>query len=434
MVVYPIFFYPDRSVRMRRISLTNQIFLGMVVGLAVGAIVGGPTATQWLKPIGDIFIRLIQMLVVPLVFVSLVAGAANLGDITKLGRIGGKILGLYIGTTLVAATIGITLGSLIQPGAGLSAGELKAPQINEMPSVTAQLLGLFPTNPVNAMATGTMLQIIVFALFFGIAMSMVGEKAKGLRSIFEQTNAVIMQLVKIVMSFAPFGVAALMAWVAGAVGFAVLVPLAKYVVGVILGVFIHAAIIYSLIVWGIGGVNPIRFFRNALEFMTVAFSTASSAATLPANMNVAEKKMGVKREIFGFTLPLGATINMDGTAIYMGLATVLIAQFYGITLTVDQMFAVILTATLASIGAAGVPGAGLIMMSVVLTTIGLPLEGIAIIAGIDRIPDMFRTTLNTIGDSAATVAVARTEGMLDKEIFYGRKAAEEALPVVPEMA
>lgn len=419
---------------MRRMSLTTQIFLGMVVGLIIGAIVGGPIATTWLKPIGDIFIRLIQMLVVPLVFVSLVAGAANLGDITKLGRIGGKILGLYIGTTLVAATLGIVLGQIIQPGSSLNAGNLQAPNVNEMPSATSQLLGIFPTNPVGAMAQANMLQIIIFALFFGVAMSMVGDRAKGLRSLFEQANAVIMQLVQLVMAFAPFGVAALMAWVAGSIGFSVLLPLAKYVAGVILGVFLHAGIIYSLIVWGIGGVNPIRFFQHALEFMAVSFSTASSAATLPVNMEVAEKKMGVKREIYGFTLPLGATINMDGTAIYMGLATVLIAQFYGIALTVEQMFAVILTATLASIGAAGVPGAGLIMMSVVLATIGLPLEGIAIIAGIDRIPDMFRTTLNVVGDSAATIAVARTEGLLDKEVFYGRKAADEALPAAPEMA
>jgi Na+/H+-dicarboxylate symporter len=419
---------------MRRLSLTTQIFIGMAVGLVVGAIVGPEISTQWLKPFGDIFIRLIRMLVVPLVFVSLAAGAANLGDIAKLGRIGGKILGLYIGTTLVAAVVGVTLGLLIQPGAGLAKEGLQAPEVATAPSWGAFFTNLFPLNPVDAMARADMLQIIVFALMFGIAMSMAGEKAKGLRSLFDEANAAIMQLVLIVMRLAPIGVAALMAWVAAVVGLDILLPLAKYVVGVILGVFLHAAIIYSLIVWVIGGVNPVRFFQNALECMAVAFSTASSAATLPVNMNVAEKKMGVKREIYGFTLPLGATINMDGTCIYMGLATVLIAQFYGITLTAEQLFAVILTATMASIGAAGVPGAGLIMMSLVLTSIGLPLEGIAIIAGIDRIPDMFRTTLNTIGDSAATIAVARSEGMLDKEVFYGRKVAEEALPAAPEMA
>lgn len=406
---------------MRRMPLTYQIFIGMAVGLVVGAIVGGPTATTWLKPFGDIFIRMIRMLVVPLVFVSLVAGAASLGDITKLGRIGGKIVALYIGTTLLAATLGLILGNIIQPGAGLAKGALKAPEVAKAPSAADMFINLFPINPVDAMVRADMLQIIVFALFLGVAMAMVGDRASGLRSLFDDANAVIMKLVGIVMGYAPFGVAALMAWVAGAIGFSIMVPLAKYLVGVAVGVVLHAAIVYSLIVGGIGGVSPIRFFRNAVDFMAVAFTTCSSAAALPVNMNAAERKMGVPRSLYGFTLPLGATINMDGTAIYMGVATVLIAQFYGIALTVEQQFAVIMTATLASIGAAGVPGAGLIMMSLVLTAVGLPLEGIAIIAGVDRIADMFRTTLNVTGDSAATIAVARTEGMLDKEIFYGRK-------------
>lgn len=418
---------------MRRMPLTYQIFIGMVVGLIVGAIVGGPTATTWLKPFGDIFIRLIRMLVVPLVFVSLAAGAASLGDITKLGRIGGKILGLYICTTLIAAAIGLTLGNLIQPGAGLAKGALKAPQIATPPTVGDMLLGIFPLNPVDAMARADMLQIIVFALFFGVAVSMVGEKASGLKSMIEQANEVMLRLVGIVMAYAPFGVAALMAWVAGAIGFSILVPLAKYLVGVIIGVFVHGAVIYSLIVMVGGGVSPVRFFQNAIDFMMVAFTTCSSAAALPINMQAAERKMGVPRSLYGFTLPLGCTINMDGTAIYMGVATVLIAQFYGIALTFEQQLTVILTATLASIGAAGVPGAGLIMMSMVLTAVGLPLEGIAIIAGVDRIADMFRTTLNVTGDAACTVAVARTEGMLDKEIFYGRKEAPE-LGAAPQPA
>lgn len=410
---------------MKRMPLTYQIFIGMAVGLVVGAIVGGPTATTWLKPFGDIFIRLIRMLVVPLVFVSLVAGAASLGDITRLGRIGGKVLGLYIGTTLIAATIGLLLGNIIQPGAGLAQGDLKAPEIAKAPTASEMFINLFPVNPVDAMARADMLQIIVFALFLGVAMAMVGDKAAGLRSLFDQANEVILKLVGIVMGYAPFGVAALMAWVAGAIGFSIMVPLAKYLVGVAIGAILHAAIIYSLIVGGIGGVNPVRFFKNAVEFMAVAFSTCSSAAALPLNMAAAERKMGVPRSIYGFSLPLGATINMDGTAIYMGVATVLIAQFFGVALTIEQQFTVIMTATLASIGAAGVPGAGLIMMSLVLTAIGLPLEGIAIIAGVDRIADMFRTTLNVTGDAAVTVAVARTEGMLDREIYYGRKEFEE---------
>lgn len=282
------------------------------------------------------------------------------------------------------------------------------------------------------MNSANMLQIIVFALFFGIAMSIAGDRARGLRGIFDEANTVILKLVMVVMAYAPIGVAALMAWVAGAYGFSILVPLAKYLVGVIIRVFLHRAIIYGIIVSVIGGVNPLRFYQNAVDFMLVTFSTCSSNAALPLNMEVAENKMGVKREIFGFTLPLGATINMDGTAIYMGVATVLIAQFYGIALAPSQQFAVIITATIASIGAPGTPGAGLIMMSLVLTTVGLPLEGIAIIAGVDRIADMFRTTLNVTGDAACTIAVARSEGLLDKEVFYGRQAAEEG--AAPQMA
>ena len=417
---------------MRRMPLTYQIFIGMVVGLILGSIVGGPIATQWLKPFGDIFIRLIRMLVVPLVFFSLAAGAASLGDITKLGRIGGKILGLYIGTTLVASTLGLIVGNLLQPGAGLAKTALKAPEVTKPPTVADMLVNIFPLNPVDAMARADMLQIIVFALFFGVAISMVGERASGLKSIIEQGNEAMLKLVGIVMAYAPIGVAALMAWVAGAIGFSILVPLAVYLVGVIIGVFLHAGILYSLIVAGIGGVNPVRFYKNAVDFMLVAFTTCSSAAALPLNMAAAEKKMGVPRSLYGFTLPLGATVNMDGTAIYMGVATVLIAQFYGISLTFSQQLTVILTATLASIGAAGVPGAGLVMMSMVLTAVGLPLEGIAIIAGVDRIADMFRTTLNVTGDAACTVGVARTEGMLDKEVFYGRKVAE--VGAAPQMA
>jgi len=404
--------------------LTYQIFIGMVVGLILGAIVGGPIATQWIKPFGDIFIRLIQMLVVPLVFVSLTAGAASMGDLSRLGRVAVKILVLYIGTTLIAATLGVILGFLIQPGAGLAKGALKAPEVATAPSWGDFFVNLFPSNPVAAMNNTNMLQIIIFALFFGAAMSMAGDKAKALRAIFDEAMAVVLKLVLLVMAYAPIGVAALMAWVAGAYGFSILVPLAKYLVGVIIGVFLHGAIVYGIIVAAIGGVSPMRFYRNAVDFMLVAFSTCSSNAALPLNMEVAETKMGVKREIFGFTLPLGATINMDGTAIYMGVATVLIAQFYGIALGPSQVFAVIVTATVASIGAAGVPGAGLIMMSLVLTAVRLPLEGVAIIAGVDRIADMFRTTLNVTGDAACTIAVARTEGLLDKEVFYGRKVVE----------
>lgn len=410
---------------MRRMPLTYQIFIGMVVGLILGTIVGGPIATQWLKPFGDIFIRLIRMLVVPLVFFSLAAGAASLGDITKLGRIGGKILGLYIGTTVIASTLGLIVGNMLQPGAGLAKAALKAPEVAKPPTVGDMLINIFPLNPVDAMARADMLQIIVFALFFGVAISMVGERASGLKSIIEQGNEAMLKLVGIVMAYAPIGVAALMAWVAGAIGFSILVPLAVYLVGVIVAVFLHGGILYSLIVAGVGGVSPVRFYKNAVDFMLVAFTTCSSAAALPLNMQAAEKKMGVPRSLYGFTLPLGATVNMDGTAIYMGVATVLIAQFYGISLTFSQQLTVILTATLASIGAAGVPGAGLVMMSMVLTAVGLPLEGIAIIAGVDRIADMFRTTLNVTGDAACTVGVARTEGMLDKEVFYGRKVVPE---------
>ncbi|MHB1415411.1 MAG: dicarboxylate/amino acid:cation symporter, partial [Chloroflexota bacterium] len=319
-----------------------------------------------------------------------------------------------------------TLGNIIQPGSSLPKGALKAPEVAQAPTASQVLVNLFPVNPVDAMARADMLQIIVFALLFGVSIAMVGDKAAGLKSLFDQANDVIMMLVRIVMAYAPFGVAALMAWVAGTVGFSILLPLAKYLLGVILGVGIHGLVIYSLIVFLFARVSPWRFFRNAVDFIMVAFTTCSSAAALPVNMDTAEHKMGVPRSLYGFTLPLGATINMDGTAIYMGVATVLIAQFYGIALTVEQQFMVILTATLASIGAAGVPGAGLIMMSLVLTTIGLPLEGIAIIAGVDRVADMFRTSLNVTGDAAATIAVAATEGLFDEDVFYGRKVPELA--------
>ncbi|WP_241503958.1 dicarboxylate/amino acid:cation symporter [Pelagibaculum spongiae] len=393
--------------------LWQQILIGMIAGIALGAFLG-PKA-EMVKPIGSLFINAIKMLIVPLVFCSLITGVTSMKDTKKMGRIGLKSVAIYLLTTAVAITIGLLLGTLMEPGAGLNMVADKVMVAKEAPSLVSTIINLIPKNPIDALASGRMLQIIVFALFLGVAINLSGDKGKPVAKLFESLSEVMYKLTEMIMKFAPIGVFALMAWVAGKYGMSLLLPLAKVIAAVYIGCIVHALVVYGGLVSAISKLPLPRFFKGILNAQMVAFTSTSSAGTLPVSMRCARENLGCSKSVSSFVLPLGATINMDGTALYQGVCALFVAQLFGIDLSTGQYLTIIATATLASIGTAGVPGAGLIMLSLVLTAVGLPMEGVAIIAGIDRILDMARTTLNVTGDLMVTTVIARTEGELDIE-------------------
>lgn len=418
---------------MKKMSLTTKILVALILGAIVGVVLFPMSDVPFVKNViidfffvlvGKIFLNSIKMMVVPLVFVSLVVGAAMIGDVRKLGRIGSKTIGFYLLTTAVAITIAITLANVTNPGlvGGISmeGAEFAA---KESPALVAVLYDMVPTNPISSLANGKMLQIIVFALFVGTALTIQGEKAKSVFTFFEQLNDVNLKIVELVMKMAPVGVFCLIAKTFATLGWGMFAPLAVYMLTVIGALFIHALFTYQGLLAAITKLSPVQFFRNFSPAMAVAFSTASSSSTLPITIETTVKRCGVEEDIASFCLPLGATINMDGTAIMQGVATVFIAQLFGVDLTLNQYMMVIVTATLASVGTAGVPGVGLIMLSMVLQQVGLPVEGIAIIMGVDRILDMTRTAVNITGDAVCTVLIAQGEGDLNKDIFNAKKDA-----------
>ncbi|UCF05403.1 MAG: dicarboxylate/amino acid:cation symporter [bacterium] len=405
-----------------RTRLHTKILLGLLVGIPVGLLLG-PRA-EYIRPIGDLFIRLIRMIVVPLVFASLFVGTASLGNIRKLGRIGVKTITYYLCTTAIAIMIGLALGNAVRPGSGLdedTKAQLLASYQTEAlekieiarqkPSVVETLIRIVPANPVESLAEANMLQIIFFALLMGIAVTLVpGNKGKPLIDFFDAVSEAMIQMVHIVMKLAPIGVLALIAAVVGKFGAEILFSLLKYSLVVIAGLAIHMLVVYSTAVRFLARRGPLEFFRGIRPAQLIAFSTSSSNATLPVTMECAEENLGVSEEVSSFVLPLGATINMDGTALYQGVAAIFIAQVYGLPLTFVDQLTIVLMATLASIGAAGVPGIGIITLAMVLETLGLPLEGIALILGVDRLLDMCRTAVNVTGDTSAALIVASTEG------------------------
>lgn len=408
-----------------RLALWKKILIGMALGMLAGAILG-PDA-QMLKPIGTLFINAIKMLIVPLVFCSLVVGVTSMQDTRKLGRIGLKSLVLYMGTTAVAISIGLAMGTVFMPGEGINMVAAEAAVgAKEAPTLVQTLLDMVPKNPVSALAAGNILQIIVFALGLGIALNLSGEKAKPAVELFESLAEGMYKLTELVMKLAPYGVFGLMAWVSGKYGMEILLPLIKVIAVVYLGCIIHVVVFYSGLISTLGRLNPVRYLKGLVNPAAVAFTTTSSSGTLPATIKAAREEMGVSKGISSFVLPLGATINMDGTALYQGVCALFISQAFGIDLTFSDYLLIIMTSTLASIGTAGVPGAGLIMLSLVLTTVGLPMEGLAIIAGIDRILDMARTTVNVCGDMMVTVLVGKSENELDETVYNRSSTAAEA--------
>lgn len=407
-------------------SLTLRIVVGLVLGLGLGSLLNAGSLPAGIEAFvvdgvlevgGQIFLASLKLLVVPLVLVSLVCGTASVQDITKLGRVGGKTLALYLATTAAAVSLALTAAAIIQPGAGFELTTDLVYTASEPPTLVETLVGLFPTNPIRAMADANMLQIIVFAVLFGLAMATSGERGQRVLGFFEDLNEVIMRLVMILMRFAPYGVFCLIAKVFAKQGFDAFGNLAWYF-GTVLGVLLlHAFVTYPTILAVVGHLDPLRFYRKMRAPIALAFSTASSGATLPVTLRTVRERLGVDNQIASFTVPLGATINMDGTAIMQGVATGFIAQAYGIDLGWSDYLLVVLTATLASIGTAGVPGVGLIMLAMVLRQVNLPVEGIGYVLAVDRLLDMVRTAVNVSGDSAVTCIVAKSEGQLDLERY-----------------
>lgn len=417
-------------------KLTTRILLGMGSGFVLGSLAHALNLDpeSYLNQLlfdgvldvgGQLFIASLQLMVVPLVLVSLVCGVSNLSSGAALGRLGGKTLVLYLLTTAAAISLALLVALVVQPGSGVEHSTDADFEPAEAPGVKQVVLDLFPTNPVAAMAEGEMLQIIVFALLFGLAIARAGNAGRRIKNFFEDLNTVVMRLVSLLIELAPYGVFCLMASLFASVGWDEITTLAAYfftVVGVLL---LHGAVVYPLFLSVLGRVSPLLFFRKMRATMMVAFSTSSSGATLPVTLNTVRARLGVRNEVGAFTVPLGATINMDGTAIMQGVATVFIAQYYGVDLELSQYLMVILTATLASVGTAGVPGVGLIMLAMVLQQVNLPVEGIMLIIGVDRLLDMMRTAVNVSGDGMVALLVARSEGQLDLDRFQDPDAGLE---------
>ena len=394
-------------------NLSVQIFASLVLSVIVGLFLGDSAVVPvktWIAPVGTMFINLIKMMIVPVVLCSLIVGMTSMGDMKKLGRIGIKTVAFYMVTTAIAIVIGFSVAGIIEPGVGMALPAEAAPKVKEAPSIMQVFVNMIPKNPIESMAKADILPVIVFALFIGAGIiSVGGKKGALLINVFDSGAEVCYKVIAMIMRLAPIGVFCLLLPVVVQNGPKVLLPLLSVIMAMAVGSAIHALVVYSGIAAAVGHMSPVKFFRGMAEAMVIAFTTCSSAGTLPVNMKNIQEKLGVKRDIASFILPLGATINMDGTALYMGVCSLFIANVYNIPLTVDQMMLIILTGTLASIGTAGVPGAGLIMLAMVLQSVGLPMEGLALVAGIDRVLDMFRTTLNITGDAAVAVAIDATE-------------------------
>lgn len=408
---------------MRKLGLTSKILIGLFLGMLFGVILSKMPGSYIkdtvllggiINVIGNGFTKAIKMMVVPLVFVSLVCGVSAMEDIKKLGRIGFKTMGFYLMTTAVAICISLALGVLLKPGAGLDLGTVASQYttIAKNQSLSEIILNMIPSNPIEAFAKGEMLQIIFFAMLTGVSISLVGEKAKPLKKLFECANEVCMKMVSVIMMFAPFGVFALITNTFSTVGADAIGSLVKYILVVLLGLLLHVVVVYGGSLKVFTKVSFIGFVRKFSKVAAVTFSTASSNASVPVSLELMEE-MGVSKSIRSFTIPMGATINMDGTAIMQGVAALFIAQVYGVHLGINDMLTIVLTATLASVGTAGVPGVGMIMLSMVLQSVGLPLEGIGLIMGVERIIDMFRTTVNVMGDNTCTLVVASSEKELE---------------------
>ncbi|MGL4738176.1 MAG: dicarboxylate/amino acid:cation symporter [Cellulosilyticaceae bacterium] len=414
----------------KKIGVSTQIFISLIIGAFVGVALHYWVPAGYFKDtllinglfyiVGNGFLRGMQMLVVPLVLCSLICGAMAIGDTKKLGKVGIKTIVFYLLTTAIAISVALGVAKIINPGIGLDISSIQVAEttIAETKGVADILLDIIPKNPIAALAEGNMLQIIFFALIIGIILAKQGERAETVGNFFSQFNNIMMDMTMLVMKVAPAGVFCLIAKTFAGIGFGAFVPMLKYMGAVLLALAIQCFVVYMLFLKGFTGLNPLTFIKKFAPVMGFAFSTATSNATIPMSINTLHKEMGVSKRISSFTIPLGATINMDGTAIMQGVAVVFVAQAFGITLDPMDYLTVIATATMASIGTAGVPGVGLVTLSMVFASIGLPVEGIALIMGIDRILDMTRTAVNITGDAVCTTIIAHQDESIDREVFH----------------
>ena len=422
---------------MKNLKLIHKVFIGLISGIIVGALLypmkENPIVSKYIVSglfefLGQGFLRLVKMIIVPLVFASLVTGTAAMNDVKKLGRIGIKTLAFFMGTTAIGIIAAIVGANILKPGAGIVLENVQKAQYvaKETDSFVKVLLNIIPTNPIEALVKGEMLQVIFFAVMTGFVITILGEKAKRLQGIFEEVNSLMLKMVSLIMELAPFGIFGLIGKTFITLGWAAMKLLASFIIVTYILLLFHGLVVYQILLRVYAKESPVAFLKKILAPMTLAFSTSSSAACIPLSLKTLKEEFNVEEKISSFTIPLGATINMDGTAIMQGVATVFIAQLYNIHLTTNDYFMVVLTAVLASIGTAGVPGVGTIMLSMVLSQVGLPLEGIGMILAVDRIVDMGRTTVNITGDLVCSVIIDRIEKRAEnaEEKVQGKVAAK----------
>ncbi len=413
----------------KKMGLSTKIFIALILGALFGLFINFGLPSGTLKDtilingilyiVGNGFISLMQMLVIPLVMCSLICGTMSIGDTKTLGKVGIKTLLFYVATTALAVSLALAVGLVIRPGVGLNIDAVESTDvtISNNVSLVDTILNIIPKNVFASMAEGDMLPVIVFSVFIGIMLAKLGKRASTVANFFSEFNDVMMEMTVTVMNAAPIGVFCMIAKTFATIGFDAFVPMLKYMFCVIFALALQCFGVYQILFFAFTRLNPFVFIKKFFPVMQFAFSTSTSNATIPLSIDTLKEKIGVSRKISSFTIPLGATINMDGTSIMQGVAVVFIAEAYGMELTPAMLGTVILTATLASIGTAGVPGVGLVTLAMVLTSVGLPTEGIALIMGIDRILDMLRTAVNVTGDAICTTVVANQEGLLDKEVF-----------------
>ncbi len=422
---------------MKNLKLIHKVFIGLISGIIVGALLypmkENPIVSKYIVSglfefLGQGFLRLVKMIIVPLVFASLVTGTAAMNDVKKLGRIGIKTLAFFMGTTAIGIIAAIVGANILKPGAGIVLENVQKAQYvaKETDSFVKVLLNIIPTNPIEALVKGEMLQVIFFAVMTGFVITILGEKAKRLQGIFEEVNSLMLKMVSLIMELAPLGIFGLIGKTFITLGWAAMKPLASFIIVTYILLLFHGLVVYQILLRIYAKESPIAFLKKILGPMTLAFSTSSSAACIPLSLKTLKEEFNVEEKVSSFTIPLGATINRDGTAIMQGVATVFIAQLFNIHLTTNDYFMVVLTSVLASIGTAGVPGVGTIMLSMVLSQVGLPLEGIGMILAVDRIVDMGRTTVNITGDLVCSVIIDRIEKRAEnaEEKVQGKVAAK----------
>lgn len=417
--------------KLKKLSLGNWILISMLLGLIVGLILNFWVTDPFIKDTllvknlfylgGNLFIKLMKMLVVPLVFCSIVVGVTSISDIRKIGAIGGRAVVIYLITTAIAVTIALLIAGVLQPGAEMNMAGLAHPtNVTSNVTITGTILSMIPENPLNSLAKGEMLPVIIFGIIVGIILAELRDKTETFNKLFNEGNTIMMEMTRLVMKFAPIGVFCLMAKTFATLGFDGLVPLSKYIVCILIVLAVQLFIVYPTLLVIFTRLNPIKFFKKFFSVMLFAFSSSSSNATIPLNMDKLSE-LGVSRDVSSFTIPLGATINMDGTAIMQGVAVMFAAQAYGMDLGVSALITVIFTAVMASIGTAGVPSVGMITLNMVFASVGLPTDAISIIMGIDYVLDMTRTAVNVTGDAICTIIVSFKCKSMDIDMFNGKK-------------